>query len=73
MIWDLKGYPLTPRGDLRVISSCNLHTLTRKLVMIILKLIRLKLYFDLTPNSHNQFTRKCVAARGGNLGLDLGS
>ena len=30
-------------------------------------------YLDQTPNSHNKFTRKCVAARGKNQQSDLES
>ena len=46
------GYPLTPRSDQHVTSPCNIHTLSSKQVMRILKLIEYKL-LDLTPNSGN--------------------
>ena len=60
--------PLTPRIDQHVTSPYNIPILFSKQVMRILKLIRYKISYclDWTRNSHNQFTGKCVAARGEN-------
>ena len=41
--------------------------------MRIIKLIGLRCYHDLTPNSYNKFNRKWVAAREENSQSDLGS
>ena len=45
--------PLTPRSDWHATSPYNIHTLSSKQVMRILKLIRRSFYLDLTPNSRN--------------------
>ena len=42
-------------------------------VMSILISYRLVSSLDLTPNSRNSLTRKCVAARGENKKSDLGN
>ena len=65
--------PLTSGSDENANSSYNIHTLSRKQMVKILKLIKQSCYFKLTPNSHNQLTRKCVAAGRANEQSDLGS
>ena len=51
--------PLTPKSDQPVTSPYNIHTLSSKQVMRILKIIR-QSYLDLTQYVRCQFTRKCV-------------
>ena len=47
-------------------SSYDIHMFSSKRFTITLKLIKKEFYLDLTPNSHNLFTRNCVAAIGEN-------
>ena len=65
--------PLTSGSDENANSSYNIHTLSRKQMVKMLKLIKLSCCCKLTPNSHNQLTRKCVAAGRANEQSDLGS
>ena len=55
--------PLTPSGDLLVTSPYNIHTLFSKGWREYSILSGRSCYLDLTLNSLNQFTRKCVEAR----------
>ena len=54
--------PLTPISELK--PTCNANTQTYQVKVSSL---------DLTPNTRNLFTRKCVAARGENSKSDLRS
>ena len=65
--------PLTSGSDKNANSSYNIHTLSSKQMVKILKLKKLSCCCKLTPNSHNQLTRKCVAAGRANEKSDLGS
>ena len=65
--------PLTSGSDKNANSSYNIHTLSSKQMVKILKLIKLSCCCKLTPNSHNQLTRKCVASGRANEQSDLGS
>ena len=63
--------PLTLRGDQHVISPYNIYTSSSKQVMRIVKLSSCSL--DLTPNSYNLLTRKCLTTRWENEQSDVGS
>ena len=63
----------TSGSDENANSSYNIHTLSSKQMVKILKLKKLSCCCKLTPNSHNQLTRKCVAAGRANEQSDLGS
>ena len=60
-----------PRSDSHGTSSYNVHTLSSKQEMRILK--SGSCYLDLRPNSCNYLTRKCVETRGENEQSFLGS
>ena len=60
--------PLSPRSNSYETSPYDTNTSINKGTMTVLKIIYLKLscHLDLKSNSHNWFTRKCVAAEGDN-------
>ena len=55
---------LTSRSDKHLTSPYNIHTLSSKQVIRVLKTYQVEV--DLTSNSCDLVTRKCVAARGEN-------
>ena len=64
--------PFNFRSDLHDTSPCDFNTLFCKTVMRENKLISLRCYLDITPNSPVLFTRKYMEVRREKYLLDLG-